>query len=352
MTRISGLTCFFLVALRMVIGWHFLVEGGHKLHTHWQGKTATNTPWTGEGFFREGIGPAAPYFREFLGDPDQQALARLKPVDEQLPEALSQEWQAYVERYAEFYGLDADQRAKATALLADAKGKTLAWLKSGVAEVEKTFPSGTVELKQTTSKRVADYEAKLREIDEVLGRKLPAFNDDVEQARLRALKADAARMRTELLSDLGQQFDSFKKSLAPLLTEEQSKKGFLPDARELRPIDYLDRVTMWTHVALGACLLLGLFTRFASLGLAVFLLCVTLIAPALPYAPTPPGAIGHYLYVNLYVIEMIALFLLASVPTGRWFGLDALVSYFNPFRRTPAPAAVTQRRTAAPRVGR
>src|SRR5205823_819744 len=124
------------------------------------------------------------------------------------------------------------------------------------------------------------------------------------------------------------------------------QKGEFRYEPPLKPIDYLDRLTMWSHAILGGCLLLGLFTRAASLGLAVFLLLVTLVAPALPYAPAPPGAIGHYLYVNLYVIEMIALLLLATVPTGRWFGLDGLVSHLNPFRRRPAalPAAPRMRR--------
>ncbi len=339
MTRISGLTCFVLVLLRLTIGWHFLVEAGHKFHTHWLGKTATNTPWTGEGFFREGIGPAAPLFRNLVGDPDKQALAMLKPEGDQLPPALNAAWDDYLNHFSDYYGLDADQKAKAATILADAKGKALAWLKSGLTEIKKEFPSGTVEVKETTAQRVAEYEAKLKEIDEVYSRKLPAFNQDVEQTRLRTLKADATRMRTSLLADLDAQFEPAKKALASLLTPEQSKKGTLPPSKDLKPIDYLDRLTMWTHLVLGACLLFGLFTRAASLGLAFFLLCVTLVSPALPYAPTPPGAIGHYLYVNLYVIEMVALLLLATVPTGRWFGLDALLHYLNPFRPRPlAPA--------------
>ena len=55
-------------------------------------KTATNTPWTSAGFFAEGIGPAAPWFRSMLGDPDQQALNRLKPENDQLPSAVAAEW--------------------------------------------------------------------------------------------------------------------------------------------------------------------------------------------------------------------------------------------------------------------
>jgi uncharacterized membrane protein YphA (DoxX/SURF4 family) len=354
MTRISGLTCFLLVVLRLVIGWHFLVEGAHKIHTHWVGKTATNSPWTSAGFFAEGIGPAAPFFRELLGDPDRQALARLKPEDDQLPVALTAAWQDYLDRYMAFYGFDADQKAKATALWGDAKDKALTWLKNGTTEVTKTFPSGAVEEKQTTPQRVAEYEAKLRDIDDVMHQRLPAFNQDVEKARLRTLKAEAAKQRTDLLDDLQKQFDGFKKSLADLRSKEQTAKAGFRDEPALKPIDYLDLLTMWTHAILGGCLLVGLFTRASSLGLALFLVLVTLVAPALPYAPTPPGAIGYYLYVNLYVIEMVALLVLATVPTGRWFGLDALVSHVNPFRRRTAglPAGLRERSTAASRTRR
>ena len=33
---------------------------------------------------------------------------------------------------------------------------------------------------------------------------------------------------------------------------------------------------------------------------------------------------GHYLLVDMHVIEMVALLALAAIPTGKWFGLDAL----------------------------
>ena len=44
MTRINGWACFFLVSLRLAIGWHFFIEGLHKIHTHQIGKTATSKP--------------------------------------------------------------------------------------------------------------------------------------------------------------------------------------------------------------------------------------------------------------------------------------------------------------------
>jgi uncharacterized membrane protein YphA (DoxX/SURF4 family) len=331
---------FFLILLRLSIGWHFLVEGYHKFHTHQLGVTATNKPWTGEAFFREGIGPAAQAFRDLLGDPDKLALARLKGDGQNLPAPVAADWDGYFNRFVSFYGLTDEQRAKAQALFDEAKRKTAQWLTVGKVEIKKTGQWGTVNETKTMPEWLAEWETKRQGVGEVYGRKLPAFNEDVEGARLRSLKSDANALRDDLLAALDSQTAATKMSLASVLTPEQKKLGEPPPApEELRPIDYLDRVTMWSHMILGGFLLFGLFTRAASLGLALFLLSVLLVSPAVPWAPTPPGAVGHYLYVNLYVIEMIALFLLASVPTGQWFGLDAVLHYVFG-RRRPLPPKV------------
>src|SRR5215510_4265205 len=73
-------TIFFLILLRLAIGWHFLFEGWHKLHSHWVGQTETTRPFTSEGYFREATGPLGPIVRAQIGDPDDQALARLTPA--------------------------------------------------------------------------------------------------------------------------------------------------------------------------------------------------------------------------------------------------------------------------------
>jgi uncharacterized membrane protein YphA (DoxX/SURF4 family) len=328
MTRINGLACFFLVALRLAIGWHFLVEGVHKIQTHREGVTSTNTPWTGAGFFKEGIGPAAPYFREYLHLDDRDAVARLKADDHRLPAAVNAEWDDYFSRFVEQYSLTDDQRRDAAARLADVKKKTADWLAGDVpTEVKKVVAWGTETVQQNVPSRLAEYEPKAKEAADDVARRLPVFNSDVEKARLRTLKAEANRILSDLLADLGARTVDMKKSLGEVLTPGQREKGPLPDSAHQTPLEWLDWATMWGHAVLGGCLLLGLFSRLASFLLAMFLLSVTLIAPALPYAPTPPGAIGFYLYVNLYVIEMIALLALACMPTGRWFGVDALIHY-------------------------
>ena len=49
---------FFLLALRLAIGWHFLFEGLHKVNSYLVGPTETNRPFTSEPYFRNAPGPA------------------------------------------------------------------------------------------------------------------------------------------------------------------------------------------------------------------------------------------------------------------------------------------------------
>jgi uncharacterized membrane protein YphA (DoxX/SURF4 family) len=330
MTQINGLACFFVIALRLAIGWHFLVEGVHKIQSRREGLTSTNTPWTGEGFFREGIGPAAPPARKYLHLDDADALARLKADNRVLPTALNADWDDYYSRFADHYGLSDAQKVEAAKILADSKKKVTDWLVGDVpSDVKKVFAWGAETVKQTVPDRLDEYKNKTEEAVDALARRLPEFNADVEKARLRTRKTDANRILNDLLNDLDVRAAEMKKSLSDVLTAEQKTKGPVPDHDSRKPIEWLDLATMWSHAALGACLLLGLFSRLASFLLAMFLLAVTLVSPALPYAPSPPGAIGFYLYVNLYTIEMLALLALAFMPTGRWFGLDALLYYIT-----------------------
>ena len=68
-------TAVLLILLRLAIGWHFLYEGLHKLHTLQVGESLTNRPFSSAGYFREAPGPLGKYFRQQLGDANEQALA-------------------------------------------------------------------------------------------------------------------------------------------------------------------------------------------------------------------------------------------------------------------------------------
>src|SRR5437763_1006957 len=74
-----SLRVFLLLALRLAIGWHFLFEGLHKLHSYYVGPSETNRPFTSEPYFKVAPGPLGPYMRKQFEDPAAVIEARVKP---------------------------------------------------------------------------------------------------------------------------------------------------------------------------------------------------------------------------------------------------------------------------------
>jgi uncharacterized membrane protein YphA (DoxX/SURF4 family) len=339
---------FFLILLRLAIGWHFLYEGVQKFHSTYTGETVTSKPFSSAAYFRSAPGPLGEAIRMGVGDPDEEAKAMLEvaPIAEgedpatdrpqrRAPSGLSKAWHHLVDHFAAHYGLDDGQRAEAEAKLEQAEARVVVWLTGNEKkDVKKSFPTGEVVRAMGTAERIKEYRDKVAEIKEItgdpwlLGRggKLWAFGKDVEGARLRKLKGEAAEMRTSLLKDLDSYTEDLQKSLMEVLEPEQRDRGPLPPPAGNRVVSWIDWLTRWGLTVIGACLLVGLLTRTNCLLAALFLLTTYLCVPPLPWLPAVGPSEGSYLVVNKNVIEMLALFALACLPTGRWFGVDALWS--------------------------
>ena len=70
----------FSIGLRLVIGWHFFFEGVSKYESTQHAGAANSKPFTSKGYFAEAAGPAGPLMRDFIGDDDAVAIAKLTPV--------------------------------------------------------------------------------------------------------------------------------------------------------------------------------------------------------------------------------------------------------------------------------
>jgi uncharacterized membrane protein YphA (DoxX/SURF4 family) len=95
-------------------------------------------------------------------------------------------------------------------------------------------------------------------------------------------------------------------------------------------LEWSDAIVMYGLLVLGGCLLLGLFSRCASLATALLILSFYLAMPPLPGWPEGPRLEGHYMVINKTLIEVIALFALTFIPTGRWAGIDGLLQFVLP----------------------
>jgi uncharacterized membrane protein YphA (DoxX/SURF4 family) len=370
MTRSAA---FFLILLRLAIGWHFLVEGFQKIpseHLVALGLSVNNKPFSSAGYFREAPGPLGDAVRWLAGDPDSEALARLSalPVPEgedpatykphlRVPPALQKEWAEYLRRFSQHHGLDDGQQSKSDASLTQGQARVVAFLTyvpeadparrekdphyaQFTSEQTRNYPSGEVKRRMTMGERIDEYRGKLAALRDASGRKLWLFGKDVEGARLRAAKAEITRLRTGLLTDLDRETQSFKDSLDKVLTREQQAQGPPPERKGRSIVDYIDLVTPWMLTIIGACLLVGLCSRLSAFLAAGFLLMTYLAMPSLPWLPVAGPTEGNYLFVNKNIVEMLALCVLMCLPTGRWFGADGILyAITGPFRRKKQPSA-------------
>ncbi len=351
------LALVFLVLLRMAIGWHFFVEGYEKERSIRVGVAEVNPkPFTSEGFFREGTGPMAKLVRSKIGDTDDLALARMAIRGDanspQMPAALEQDWDNYFARFANHYQLSPQQQQDAKAALDEQKQQTalwftvrpgtVAWAISGLwndvdrpATFKRNYTDGTYDVNLTISERVDEYRRKVQEYRDLLGGRRYSMGHDVDKASRGSVRAEVAALRNELQKLVDGRTEQMKKSLADAasLSDEQKGLGPVPPAPKHWLIRYLDATTPWLLILVGIGLLFGLFSRTSALVGALFLLTTILTWPALPWLPAPPNSEGNYLLISKNVIEMTALLMLACIPSGQWFGVDALIKSLNPFRK-------------------
>lgn len=86
-----------------------------------------------------------------------------------------------------------------------------------------------------------------------------------------------------------------------------------------------DLVTMWGLTLVGLLLILGLFTRLASLGAIGFILLFYLCNPPfVGYFYSIPSE-GSYLVVNKNLVEVFALIVILVTGSGRFAGFDRIV---------------------------
>jgi thiosulfate dehydrogenase [quinone] large subunit len=137
--------------------------------------------------------------------------------------------------------------------------------------------------------------------------------------------------------------------IAKLTAASWSASGYLKQARgpfaglfkwlAAQPdmLAYADLITMWGLMLVGVLLILGLFTRLASLGGIGFIVLFYVCNPPLVgYFYSIPTE-GSYLIVNKNLVELCALVVIFATGSGRFAGLDRILHRL--FSRQPRNAA-------------
>jgi len=89
-------------------------------------------------------------------------------------------------------------------------------------------------------------------------------------------------------------------------------------------ISVVDFINIWGMILAGIGLILGLFTRWASIGSAVMLFFYFVAYPPVPGYMTSVPMEGSYLWVNKTLIEFVILLAFSFIPSSYHFGLDRL----------------------------
>jgi len=296
------LTQIVLVLLRLAIGWHFLYEGYYKWQT-WRPTVHPASRWSAEGYLRNANGPLARYYWNLLEDPDGVAV-----LNDATAETLAQQWQEYLNRFGAFYGFDEKQFKDAKAKLDQKKQEAAEWLKANQRFIGE-YVKAVEKLREKETQRLAPFERQRLYDDELKG---------------------LAAQRNSLLGKVNGWTAEFQDNLVSLLTPEQRYKAPVnvnypvdPEWGEWSKLDWVNHLTVYGLMAMGLCLMFGLFTRLAALGAFVFLMSLYLAMPPWPGYPGTEAFGGHYLIVNPLLIEAIAV--LAAAGSGRWAGIDAVI---------------------------
>jgi uncharacterized membrane protein YphA (DoxX/SURF4 family) len=324
-----------IVVLRVVIGWHFFKEGASKTH---------DSSFSSSGFLASAKGPAAPFFHSMLRDPDGVTRLGLTEGEGGLPTldlapTLSA-WEEHRQAVSEHYGFgDPDlvkrlEESRSHMLQKNSDGgmsidEKIKRVKSQPADAARILAKKTAELEWFVNANKVDIE----EYSRGLGRR--EFNaDDASRANVESLRgqsekvaADLQKKRAPWLAQIDNLWKDYDRQLAALAIPEQRERGaYRPALAGDRgfDVDLIDRVIPYFDLAVGACLILGLFTRLASTAGALFLATVVI--------SQWPGAIGAA-PVYYQAIEMCALLVLAAVGAGRYAGLDAIFYLFRARRR-------------------
>lgn len=317
-----------LVLLRLSIGLHFFTEG----YAHYRDKN-----WSAEHFLKTAKGPAASSLKAVMPQTrDWNELLLSHPAERnERPGAqepvkaggekatLHQKWINTVvadlenqhDLVVKFYDLDKAEKAKSLAVLDEFKARV--------------------------KESIGGYRNEINNYDEqFLSVKLPydpSTTTTFERPDQRELKKQAAEAVAEI-RNLEQQYRTALLEIVDEADRETYGSPFSP-----RMLAWINFFTKYGIMAIGVCLVLGLFTRLAAFGAGMFLASVIVMSPldalvALPLGGGPPQ-LPKYVFV-----EMLAALTLATTAVGRWGGLDFFIHYLivRPVSRAVRPSTRQQ----------
>ena len=312
-----------LMMLRVAVGYHFFKEGTVKIHDG----------FTAEYFLASAKGPLAPYFQGMLDDPlgqrklcvvdrNNQPFENVEGESEKddVREAVSIEsdfdtdpqltfaiWDDFVDRASQHYKFDEQQIEDANLILTTHEEELAYWLDVNRTELIQHF---------STSSRLDGFDRDGNQRDKIAIQvtSLREQVDTIRKDRGKKVKGWSGEV-TAIWDSLENQVNSLAAAGKSSLNGNQKAIYPLhrPFAQKYSKLQVINKIIPWFDLVIGSLLILGLFTRFASLLGAGFLASVIATQP-----PWIPGTTPTY----YQAIELFALLVIFATCAGRIGGLD------------------------------
>jgi len=315
--KLGGFAVLALVLLRLAIGWHFFTEGVDKLEYD---PTAgrVRVAFSAEGFLTQAKGPLAGYFhalapdghgwKQLLAVPHQiRPLSAAESADEKRTppyhvwaERIVDDWNAILASATAVPGLTEDQIRQAKEAFALRKQELADYL-------------------ETQSAAMAEYQHELWRLEQ--WRATPeAGGVPFQQERIATKTAETSALPTPWVKQVAELeqglLADFREILAPAEAAAPASaaatENALTSPQQAR-LKWVSLAATGLTIGVGVCLLLGFFTRLASVAGALFLLSVIAAQP--PWLPGVEPTIHQ-------TVELSGLLVLAGTGAGRWLGLD------------------------------
>jgi uncharacterized membrane protein YphA (DoxX/SURF4 family)/uncharacterized protein YukE len=269
-----------LVSLRLIIGWHFYMEGSAKVR---------EGGFTSAGFLGGAKGPLADNFHNLL--PDFDGKIRLDP------KAMEATYKGYASQAKTAFGFDEAQAKRADVVVAG--------LTKGLDDVYAQW-----------SQQITEY---LKGFD-----RIRENNADPKKWGVESLSKQREEIETKwralvkpALSGVDKVTDAVQSQLNAIATPAQIQRVGQLDFDSIGggplSVKLVDKIIPYFDMSVGILLILGLCTQVAAWLAGVFLISIVLTQ-----FPGYPGTQPTY----YQAIEMVGCFVIAFTDAGRYFGLD------------------------------
>jgi uncharacterized membrane protein YphA (DoxX/SURF4 family) len=333
-----------LVILRLAIGWHFFREGLGKL-AYDEGTRQYHVAFSAESFLAQAKGPWAAKFRAWA--PNVHDWLALLEVPRQKHELTAEEAAQQSKSQAEYNErlAQASKNGGTSSVEFPPVAPYRDWA-ARIVEDWKLILSNVTAIPALTEEqrhRAAEiFAQRTQQLSDYLATQTDAITDNqhelwrldgwrampeaadvpYQQKRIATKAAETTAAATPWVNQVRDFEQKFIDDLREILTPEQRAQAItkqsldtaLTSPKQARLNRLNVGVTILT-IGVGACLLLGCFTRLASLAGALFLLAVVATQP--PWIADAAPAYNQ-------IVELAGLLVLAATGAGRWLGLDYL----------------------------